>query len=134
MASRIGPVRINYLQRMGSFLANGVKLSASADWATAPLDPFRQITVFMTRSRPGVEESLGLESERLTLEQSIYAWTMGSAYQLRMENTIGSLEVGKRADLIIIDQDIFEITADEIWDTNVLYTMMNGNITFREGI
>ena len=53
---------------------------------------------------------------------------------LRMEDTIGSLEVGKRADLIIIDQDIFELTPDEIWNTNVFYTMMNGNITFRDGI
>ena len=132
--SRIGPERINYLQPMGSFLARGVHLSASADWATAPLDPFRQITVFMTRSRPGVEESLGLESERLTLEQSIHAWTMGSAYQLRMEDKIGSLEMGKYADLIIIDQDIFELTPDEIWNTKVLFTMMNGNVTFSDGV
>jgi predicted amidohydrolase YtcJ len=131
--ARIGPERSNLLQPMGSFLKLGVHLSASADWATAPLDPFRQITVFMTRSRPGVEESLGPESERLTLEQSIHAWTMGSAYQLRMEDKIGSLEVGKRADLIIIDRDIFELTPDQIWDTNVLLTMMNGNITYQDG-
>ena len=128
--SRIGPERIELLQPMGSFLELGVVLSASGDWPTSPIDPFKQITVFMTRSRPGVEESIGPESERLTLEQSIHAWTMGSAYQLRMENKLGSLEVGKRADLIIIDRDIFELTADEIWDTEVLLTMMNGNVAF----
>jgi len=130
-ASRIGPERLQLLQPMGSLLELGIRLSASADFPTAPMDPFKQITVFMTRSRPGVEDSLGPESERLTLEQSIHAWTMGSAYQLRMEDKLGSIEVGKRADLIVIDQDIFNLTADEIWDTNVLLTMMNGNITHR---
>ena len=117
-------------QRMKSFVDAGVRLTASADWPTSPLDPFKQITVFMTRSTPDTDEQVPPLGEILTLEESLRAYTIDAAYQLRMEDKIGSVEVGKRADLIVIDRDIFSLTPDEIWDTKVLSTMVNGKVVY----
>ena len=121
-------------QRMKSFVNAGVRLTASADWPTSPLDAFKQITVFMTRSTPDTDEAAPPLDEVLTLEESLRAYTIDAAYQLRLEDKIGSLEVGKRADLIVLDRDIFELMPDEIWDTQVLGTMMNGSFVHRDGI
>ena len=117
-------------QRMKSFVDAGVRLTASADWPTSPLDPFKQITVFMTRSTPDTDEQVPPLREILTLEESLRAYTIDAAYQLRMEDKIGSLEVGKKADIIVIDRDIFSLTPDEIWDTKVLSTMVNGKVVY----
>lgn len=134
--SRLGPERYYEwgYQPMGSFVDMGVRLVMSADMPTAPLDPFLQMTCAITRSNPGEEESLPPESERLTLEEVIRAYTIDAAYMLRWEDIIGSLEVGKRADLIVLDQNLFEVTPDEIAETNVLATMVNGKVVHEEAV
>lgn len=119
---------------MKSFLDRGVKLTLSADWPTEDLNPFLGIYTSIVRKRVGDTESLPKDSEKLTLEDAIKAYTIDGAYQIRMEKIIGSLEVGKRADLIIIDRDIFTIEKDEIVGTNVLITMMNGKIVHDEAV
>jgi hypothetical protein len=134
--SRLGPDRYyGYgYQPMGSLLDLGVRVVMSADMPTAPLNPFLQMTCAITRSNPGEEESLPPESEQMTLEQAIRAYTLDAAYMLRWEDIIGSLEVGKRADLIVLDRNPFEITPDEIAETNVLATMMNGVVVHEEAV
>lgn len=127
---RFGPERLEYFQPMKSFLKQGTRLTASADWPTSPLDPFKQITVFMTRSTPDTDEHMPSLNEVISLEEALRAYTIDAAYQMRMEEVIGSLEVGKRADLIVIDRDIFQLTPDEIWDTQVLTTMVNGRVVY----
>ncbi len=130
LPARFGEERLQYFQPMKSFINLGVRLTASADWPTSPIEPFQQITVFMTRSTPDTDEHMPPLSEVITLEEALRAYTIDAAYQLRLEDKIGSLEVGKRADLIVLDQDIFELTPDEIWNTNVLTTMLNGRIVY----
>ena len=85
----------------------------------------------MTRSNPATEEARPPASEVISLEEALRAYTIDAAYQIRLEEITGSIEVGKRADLIVLDRDIFELTPDEVWDTQVLFTMMNGNVVFR---
>lgn len=130
LPERFGRERLEYFQPMKSFINQGVRLTASADWPTSPLDPFKQITVFMTRSTPDTDEHMPPLREVIMLEEALKAYTIDAAYQLRMEDKIGSLEVGKRADLIVIDRNIFNLSPDEIWDTKVLSTMMNGQIVY----
>ncbi len=119
---------------MKSFLNNGVKVTLSADWPVEDLNPFLQMYTAMTRSRVGEDESLPPASEKLTLEDAIRAYTADAAYQVRMGEIIGSIEVGKRADLIVIDRDIFNIKPDKIAETNVLVTMMNGKVVHEEAL
>jgi predicted amidohydrolase YtcJ len=133
--TRLGSERyLENCQPMGSFVDMGVRVVMSADYPTASLNPFLQMSIAMTRSNPGEEKSLPPESERLTLEQAIRAYTIDAAYMLRWEDIIGSLEVGKRADLIVLDRNPFELTPDEIAEVNVLATMMNGVVVHEEAI
>ena len=130
----IGDERYSRLQPMRSFVNDGVKVVLSADWPTSELDPFLQIYTAMTRSRLGEDAAMPTASERLSLEDAIRAYTADAAYALRMENFVGSLEVGKRADLILLDRDIFNIPTEEIPQTNVLMTIMNGKIVHEEAL
>ena len=116
-----------------SLIESGVVLSGSSDFPAcgAPLTgctPFYGMEVSVTRQRAGKPNAqvLAPESERLSLEQAIYAYTMSSAYQIRREKDLGSIEKGKLADLIVVDQNLFEIHPHKIHKTKVLFTMMNG--------
>lgn len=130
----LGEERAAAKMPMGSFARNGVRVTLSADWPTEDLNPFLQMYTAMTRSRLGEDDSAPEAAERLTLEEAVRAYTTDAAYQIRMEDIIGSIEVGKRADLIIIDRDIFDIPTDDIPGTNVLVTMMNGKIVHDEAV
>ena len=134
LLARLGQERYSKVMPMKSFLDMGVRVGLSADWPTAPLNPFLQMSIAMTRSNPGQTASLPPESERLTLEDAIRAYTITGAYLLDAEKYIGSIEVGKRADLIVLDRNPFESTPDEIAETNVLATMMNGKVVHEEAV
>ena len=67
----------------------------------------------------------------MTVEQAIRAMTIDAAWQLRMEDKIGSLEVGKYADVAVLDGNPFEVEPAQIKDIDVLMTMMDGRFTYR---
>ena len=62
------------------------------------------------------------------VESLVRGFTIDAAYQMHMEDQIGSLEVGKKADLIVLDQNIFEVDAYDIHKTQVIMTMTDGDI------
>ena len=128
---RIGKERLKYWQPMRSLLEMGIRLSMSADAPTAPLDPYLQMEVAMLRKEPDQKTGLYPEKEAITIKQVIRAYTMGAAYQIRAEKFIGSLEVGKRADLVIVNQDLFKIDPSQVHNTKAVLTILNGNIVYR---
>jgi predicted amidohydrolase YtcJ len=71
--------------------------------------------------------------ERLTVEQAVKAHTQGSAYARFSDDRIGTLEVGKEADLVVLSQDIFSVKPEEIGKTRVVTTMAGGKVVFTEG-
>jgi predicted amidohydrolase YtcJ len=70
-------------------------------------------------------------SEKLSMEDIITSYTISNAYQMRMEDKIGSIEVGKYADLIVLDQNVFEIPIEDVYKTRVCETIMNGETTYK---
>jgi hypothetical protein len=88
-----------------------------------------------TRQPPGEPNSpvMPEDSERMRLPDLIAGYTINGAYQLRLENEIGSLVVGKRADLIVLAQNLFEVDPHAIGSIDVVLTMMNGRITHDAG-
>ena len=133
--ARLGKERYNRMQPMGTLLAAGARLTMSADYPTAPVNPWLQISISMNRHDPGKGPAfLGREEDKLTLEEAIKAYTIEAARQLRWGDIIGSIEVGKRADIIVLDRNPFESTTDAIAETNVLATMINGKVVHEEAV
>ncbi|WP_198430895.1 amidohydrolase [Pseudomonas tolaasii] len=132
--SRFGATRANDTYRFGSILRSGAKISLGTDWPAASnystFKPLDALEIAVTRSELGSKEQPPLPpaDDRITLEQAVRANTLVAAYQLNMEKEIGSIEVGKRADLIILDKNIFTLPVNQIHSTNVLLTVMDGDV------
>ena len=95
--------------------------------------PLDSIQIGVTRQlindpRGACAAVLAPADQRLSVEQAVYANTLGAAYQIRLDELVGSVEVGKLADLIVLDKNIFEIDPHDIHSATVKMTMMNGNI------
>jgi hypothetical protein len=106
--------------------------SASDFPVTIPFDPLIAIQTGITRSINS-ETSKGVlwPEERSSLENMIVSYTYNGAYANFLENETGSIEVGKQADIIVLDQNLFEIPTNEIAKTKVLLTLVDGKEVFR---
>ena len=71
---------------------------------------------------------LGTRSHCLTVDQALHAITLGAAYSLKMDHEIGSIEVGKRADFAILDEDPYEVAPMELKNIGVTGTIVGGKI------
>ena len=98
------------------------------------LSPIVQMEIGHTRQDIGEPDSpvQPRESERLDIDTLIRGFTIDAAYQLHMEDEIGSLEVGKKADLVVLDRNLFETDAYEIHKTEVVMTLMDGNVVYQK--
>ncbi|MGB5331930.1 MAG: amidohydrolase [Woeseiaceae bacterium] len=123
--------RFNSLRDLGVRLSFGSDFPASGA-GTLGLSPVVQIEIGHTRQNPGEPEApvQPRETERLDIESLVRGFTIDAAYQMHMEDEIGSIEVGKKADLVILDKNIFEVDAYDIHKTGVVLTMMDGNIVY----
>jgi predicted amidohydrolase YtcJ len=122
---------------MESFFKAGVVVASSSDYAvTIPCNPLRAIQIGITRSVLGVTDPKEIlwPEERATLEQMIASFTINGAYANFLENTTGSIEVGKMADLIVLDKNLFNIPVDEISKVKVILTFFGGKEVFSDGI
>lgn len=97
----------------------GARICLSSDWDVSSLNPFVGIQNAVTRS-----------PQEITLEEAIKAYTINSAYVMRQENKVGSIEVGKEADFIVLSQNIFNIASDQISQTKVQETYLQGELIF----
>ena len=66
--------------------------------------------------------------QALSVEEAVHANTLGAAYQIRLDEKVGSIEAGKLADLIVLDRNIFDVDPHDIHSATVTMTMMNGRI------
>lgn len=132
--ARWGDDRAAKTYRIGSLLRSRASVSLGTDWPAAShrstFRPVDALEAANTRNEPGEADQAPLRpaDERLTLEQALRANTIGAAHQLRLEKLVGSITVGKRADLVLLDRDIFESPPHQIHQAEVQLTMMNGVI------
>jgi hypothetical protein len=130
----LGKERADLQYPMQSFIDAGVIMASASDFpVTVPFDPVIAIQLGITRSEIGktTEEILWPE-ERAGLEDMITSFTTNGAYANFLENETGSIEVGKQADLIVLDQNLFEIPPTEIADSKVLLTLVDGESVYRD--
>lgn len=127
--------QFNRYWRFASLKERGVRLTFGSDYpasgaGTLGLSPVMQIEIGHTRQYAGVPDApiQPRESERLDVETLVRGFTIDAAYQLRMEDEIGSIEVGKYGDLVMLDKDIFRADPHTIHETNVLLTLLGGDV------
>lgn len=119
-----GPEHGSQWMPAGSAVATGMRISLHNDPPVTPEEPLRNISVAITRTAPSGR--ILAPAERLTVEQAIRAQTIDAAWQLFAEDIIGSLEVGKYADLVVLSADPRAVAPEEIADLQVRATFLAG--------
>jgi hypothetical protein len=131
-ARNIGPERATRAWVWKSIANGGGKLAFGSDWPVVTLNPWEGVQTAVTRqTSEGKPESGFVPSQRLTVAEAVTGYTLGAAFAGRRENTEGSIESGKAADLIIVSQNIFEIDAHRIDKTEVLTTIVGGRVVYQ---
>jgi predicted amidohydrolase YtcJ len=129
----LGPTRARWLYPIGSLARAGARLSAGSDWSVTSMNPFQAIQVAITRRSP--DSTAGpawIQEETVDLRTILAAYTLGGAYAAGEENSNGTLEVGKSADLIVLDRNLYRIPVTEIHSARVLLTVLEGREVFRD--
>ena len=130
----IGPERAQWLYPIGSVLESGGTIAFGSDWSVSTANPFAQMEVAVRRADP-LDDDDGevlLPGQTIALADAIAAFTINAAFVNRLENETGSLEVGKAADLAVLDRNLFEIDAHELSATEVVMTMIAGEIVYEQ--
>ncbi len=128
---RIGHERAKTTYAFRSLLDSGAVLAFGSDWTVAPLDPILGIYAATTRrTLDGKNPGGWIPEQKITVEEAVRAYTLGSAYAEFQENVKGSITPGKLADLVILSQDIFKIDPVEIEKVKVTTTITDGRVVY----
>ncbi|PRC91159.1 amidohydrolase [Solimicrobium silvestre] len=131
----LGPVRFARMEPEGSLHAAGARIAFGSDWPCDPFNEWFALKVGVTRTNnpalwgkyPGrLNADVGLSRKEV-----LRAATMNSAYTLHLEKDAGSLEVGKLADLIILDRNFFSIDEEQIANIKVQATIVGGKVVYQ---
>ena len=129
----IGAERIQTTYAFNSLIKAGTKLAFGSDWPVAPASPLLGIYAATTRQTLDNKNPNGwVPEEKITIEQALIAFTKNVAFSSFDEDIKGTLEVGKLADFVILEKNIFEINAVEIKNTKVLATYVGGKKMFEK--
>jgi len=130
----LGPERARWQYPFGSLLRAGARLAMGSDWSVSTPNPLLEMEVAVNRVYPDSRDTAKpfLPDERLTLEQSIAAFTLGSAYVNHLDDDTGTIAPGKLADLAVVDRDLFAPDTGPIGDAKVLATFVGGKAVFED--
>src|SRR5437868_2699188 len=131
---RIGKERAKTTYAFRSLLDSGATLAFGTDWTVAPLNPLLSIYAAVTRRTLDGKHSNGwIPEQKISVEEAVRAYTVGSAFAEFQENEKGTIAPGKLADLVILTQDIFKIDPKEIEKVKVAMTIMDGRVVYVAG-
>lgn len=130
----LGDARFEHLEPAGRLLDAGARVAYGSDWPIDRLDEWYNLQIAMTRQASDTQgNSTGprLDNDRnLTLIETLRAATIDAAYMIAKEDYIGSLEVGKFADAIILQQDLFSLPVEQIYQTKIAQTLVGGKVVY----
>ncbi len=128
LAPLVGDERFARLYPFGSIRRSGAVMAMGSDWPVSTPNPLAELEVAVTRTPLEARDAEPFRpDERLDLATALSAFTRGSAYVNR-DDDAGSLEVGRRADLAVLDRNVFDRTLGPIGDAHVEMTLAGGRI------
>ncbi len=129
---RIGHERARWSYAWRAMLDAGATLAFGTDWPVAPLDPLLGVYAAVTRATlDGKNPGGWFPQEKLTLDETLRAYTYGSAYAAFEEKEKGSIAAGKLGDIAVISDDLFSIPPEKIKDAHVVLTVVGDRIVHR---
>jgi predicted amidohydrolase YtcJ len=134
----VGPERAVWQYQIGSLLRGGTRIAFGSDWPVSSADPLQEIHVAVNRvlserlGRPGQPECENpfLPEQAITVDAAVDAFTSGVAWVNHGEDAAGRLLPGMRADVTVLDQDLFVIPAGDIGSTSVVMTVAGGTVVY----
>ena len=128
---RIGKERAKTTYAFRSLLDSGATLAFGTDWTVAPLNPLLSIYGAVTRRTiDGKNPNGWVPEQKISVEEAVRAYTVGSAFAEFQDTVKGTIKPGKLADLVILSRDIFAIDPKEIESVKVLMTMVDGRVVY----
>ena len=130
---RIGPERIKGTYAFRSLLDAGATLAFGSDWTVAPLNPLLSIYAAVTRRTLDGKNPTGwVPEQKITIEEAVRAYTVGSAYAEFADAEKGTVTPGKLADLVVLSRNIFKIDPVEIEKVSVTMTVVGGRVVYEK--
>jgi predicted amidohydrolase YtcJ len=135
----LGPERSGWQYPFATLVRSGARLAFGSDWSVSSPNPMWEMAIAVHRKEPRryadmvgerATNEVFLPDERIDLATAIRAFTMGSAYVNHLDEVTGSIEVGKEADLVVVDRNLFDLSLDELADAKVQLTMVAGAPVF----
>ena len=131
--SRVGAERIKGAYAWRSFLHQGSRIACGSDFPVESPNPFFGLHAAVTRQDASGQPIAGwYPNQAMSLKEAFRCFTLDAAYAGHAENTVGSLEPGKWADFIVIDQDLFKMPTYDIHKTGVLQTWVAGTAVYEK--
>ncbi len=129
----IGHERAKSTYPFRTLLDTHARLAFGSDWDVAPPTPIEGIYAAVTRRTLDDKNPDGwIPEQKITVDEALSAYTRDGAYAMFAEKDIGTLSVGKLADFVLIDKDLFKIPPPEIRDAKVLMTVVGGTIVYEK--
>ncbi|MBR0597446.1 amidohydrolase [Sinanaerobacter chloroacetimidivorans] len=129
---RIGMERCEYEWPFRSMIDMGLNLAFGSDSPVSGLNPYENIYTAVTRKDLDGADTGVNPQEKITVAEALRAYTYGSAYSHNREDELGTLEVGKLADVTVIDRNLFDIPEEEIKDCKASLTIVNGKVVYSD--
>ncbi len=130
---RVGPVRIKGAYAWQRFNDLGIPLALGSDFPVERPDPMLGFYAAVSRQdTKGWPANGWYPDQTLTRDQALYGFTLGAAFAAFQENQLGSIEVGKLADFVVLSQDIMQVPVAEIPSTQILATYLNGEKIYQK--
>ena len=127
----LGPKRSRWLYPIRSVAKEGAVVSAGSDWSVSSLAPLDGIQVAVTHRPPDApDQPTWRPEEAVDLPTAIAMYTINAAYQNHLERETGSIEVGKLADLVVLERNLFDVPADELHAVRVTRTFLEGKTIY----
>ena len=128
---RIGAERLKGAYAWQSFLKQGSRVVSGSDFPIELANAFHGIHAAVTRQDKNNQPEAGwIPEEAMSLEDTMRSFSIDAAWAAHQEDSLGSLTPGKWADFILLDQDIYQIPAQDIWKTQVLETWLAGELVY----